>query len=102
MTKNTHLEHPEDVILSGDLTVLNWFNSTDVWNGANLSAKIDGAPAIVWGTNPATGNYFVGTKSVFNKKLIKINESHEDIDNNHTGNVATILQELMAYFKVIL
>ena len=49
MTKNTHLEHPEDVILSGDLTVLNWFNSTDVWDGANLSAKIDGSPAIVWG-----------------------------------------------------
>ena len=88
MTKNTHLEHPEDVILSGDLTVLNWFNSTDVWDGANLSAKIDGAPAIVWGTNPATGNYFVGTKSVFNKKLIKINESHEDIDKNHTGTVS--------------
>ena len=91
MTKNTHLEHPEDVILSGDLTVLNWFNSTDVWDGANLSVKIDGSPAIVWGTNPATGNYFVGTKSVFNKKLIKINESHEDIDKNHTGNVAAIL-----------
>jgi len=97
MTKNTHLEHPEDVILSGDLTVLSWFNSTDVWNGANLSAKIDGSPAIVWGTNPATGNYFVGTKSVFNKKLIKINESHEDIDKNHTGNVATILHECFDY-----
>ena len=97
MTKNTHLEHPEDVILSGDLSVLSWFNSTDVWNGANLSAKIDGSPAIVWGTNPATGNYFVGTKSVFNKKLIKINESHEDIDKNHTGNVATILHECFDY-----
>ena len=101
MTKNTHLEHPEDVILSGDLTVLNWFNSTDVWNGANLSAKIDGSPAIVWGTNPATGNYFVGTKSVFNKKLIKINESHEDIDKNHTGNVATILHECFDYLPRI-
>ena len=101
MTKNTHLEHPEDVILSGDLTVLSWFNSTDVWNGANLSAKIDGAPAIVWGTNPATGNYFVGTKSVFNKKLIKINESHEDIDNNHTGNVATILHGCFDYLPRI-
>ena len=93
MTKNTHLEHPEDVILSGDLTVLSWFNSTDVWNGANLSAKIDGSPAIVWGTNPATGNYFVGTKSVFNKKLIKINESHEDINTNHKGEVAEILHD---------
>ena len=28
---------------------------------------------------------------MFNKKLIKINESHEDIDKNHEGNVAHIL-----------
>ena len=60
-------------------------------NPGTLSVKIDGAPAIVWGTNPATGNFFVGTKSVFNKVKIKINESHEDIDNNHEGNVAQIL-----------
>jgi uncharacterized protein Veg len=33
----------------------------------------------------------VGTKSVFNKVKIKINESHEDIDANHEGNVAQIL-----------
>jgi hypothetical protein len=84
--KNTHLEHPEDTILTGDLSVLDWF----VTEGT-LSVKIDGAPAIVWGTNPATGNFFVGTKSVFNKVKIKINESHEDIDVNHEGNVAQIL-----------
>ena len=86
--KNTHIEHPEDSILNGDLTVLDWFTS----NG-KISAKIDGAPAIVWGRNPAAGNFFVGTKSVFNKKLIKINESHEDIDRNHNGNVADILHK---------
>jgi hypothetical protein len=84
--KNTHLEHPEDTILTGDLSILDWF----VTEGT-LSVKIDGAPAIVWGTNPATGNFFVGTKSVFNKVKIKINESHEDIDANHEGNVAQIL-----------
>ena len=84
--KNTHLEHPEDTILNGDLTVLDWFV-----NPGTLSVKIDGAPAIVWGTNPATGKFFVGTKSVFNKVKIKINESHEDIDANHDGNVAQIL-----------
>ena len=84
--QNKHLEHPEDCVISGDLNVLNWFTA----NG-NISAKIDGSPAIVWGTNPATNLFFVGTKSVFNKKLIKINQSHEDIDNNHTGQVATIL-----------
>ena len=84
--QNKHLEHPEDSVLSGDLNVLNWFTA----NG-NISAKIDGSPAIVWGTNPSTNLFFVGTKSVFNKKLIKINHSHADIDNNHQGQVATIL-----------
>ena len=88
--KNTHIEHPEDSVLNGDLSVLNWFTE----NG-KISAKIDGAPAIVWGRNPKTENFFVGTKSVFNKRLIKINESHEDIDRNHDGNVATILHECL-------
>ncbi len=84
--KNTHLQHPEDSILTGDLSALDWLLSD-----GDLSVKIDGAPAIVWGTNPATGNFFVGTKSVFNKKLIKINETHDDIDRNHSGVVADIL-----------
>ena len=84
--KNTHLEHPEDSILTGDLSVLDWFTA-----GGDLSVKIDGAPAVVFGKNPATGRFFVGTKSVFNKVKIKINESHEDIDANHSGNVAEIL-----------
>jgi hypothetical protein len=84
--KNTHLQHPEDSILTGDLSVLDWFV-----NPGHLSVKIDGAPAIVFGTNPATGKFFVGTKSVFNKVKIKINHSHEEIDQNHTGQVAVIL-----------
>ena len=84
--KNTHLHHPEDSILTGDLSVLDWFLAE-----SELSVKIDGAPAIVWGTNPATGNFFVGTKSVFNKVKIKINETHDDIDRNHSGVVADIL-----------
>ena len=84
--KNTHLQHPEDSILSGDLSVLDWFLAE-----SELSVKIDGAPAIVWGTNPQTKKFFVGTKSVFNKKIIKINETHDDIDRNHSGVVADIL-----------
>ena len=86
MTKNLHLEHPEDDILTGNLNVLDW-----ILDVKNLSVKYDGSPAIVWGRNPATGNQFVGTKSVFNKVKIKINENHEDIDRNHSGIVATIL-----------
>ena len=90
--KNTHLQHPEDSILSGDLTALDWLLSD-----GDLSVKIDGAPAIVWGTNPATDKFFVGTKSVFNKKLIKINETHDDIDRNHSGVVANILHHCFDY-----
>jgi hypothetical protein len=90
--KNLHIEHPEDTILTGDLSVLDSFLSE-----GHLSVKIDGAPAIVWGTNPANGNFFVGTKSVFNKVKIKINESHQDIDANHVGNVADILHKCFDY-----
>jgi hypothetical protein len=72
--KNTHLEHAEDTILTGDLSVLDWFV-----NPGTLSVKIDGAPAVVWGTNPENGKFFVGTKSVFNKKKIKICYTQEDV-----------------------
>ena len=92
MTKNLHLEHVEDTILTGDLSVLDCLLTEGY-----LSVKIDGSPAIVWGQNPATGNFFVGTKSVFNKIKIKINESHQDIDANHTGEVATILHKCFDY-----
>jgi hypothetical protein len=92
MTKILHIEHPEDTILTGDTSFLQSIKSD-----FNLSVKIDGAPAIVWGINPATGNFFVGTKSVFNKVKIKINESHQDIDTNHTGEVADILHKCFDY-----
>lgn len=89
--KNTHLEHPEDAILndgrSGARNVLRFLRERN----SNLSVKYDGAPAVVFGTCPATGKFFVGTKSVFNKKKIKINYSHFDISQNHEGNVASIL-----------
>ena len=84
--KNTHLEHPEDEILTGNLDVLDWFTAA-----GTLSTKIDGSPAIVWGTNPATGKFFVGTKAVFNKVKIRIAHNHEEIDQFYDGEVAEIL-----------
>ena len=90
--KNTHLQHPEDSILTGDLSVLDWFVTP-----GNLSVKIDGAPAVCWGTNPANGKWFVGTKSIFNKVKIKIAHSHEEIDKFYVGNVAEILHLCFDY-----
>ena len=62
MTNIKHIEHPEDVILTGDLDILGWFQSA-----GRLSVKIDGAPAIVWGRCPVTGRQFVGTKYLIRK-----------------------------------
>ena len=84
--QNIHLEHPEDTILTGDLSVLDWFIAE-----GKLSVKMDGAPAIVWGKDPETGTFFIGTKAVFNKKKIRIAHNHEEIDTFYEGNVAEIL-----------
>ena len=90
--KNTHIEHPEDSILTGDLSVLDWFTAR-----GHLSVKIDGAPAIVWGIDPATDTFFVGTKAVFNKKKLRIAHSHDEIDQHYEGNVANILHSCFDY-----
>ena len=50
--KNLHIQHPEDSILTGDLSVLDAF-SNRMHN--SYSVKIDGSPAIVWGVNPDNG-----------------------------------------------
>ena len=84
--QNKHLEHPEDTILTGDHSVLDWFVTP-----GTLSVKIDVAPAIVWGIDPACGEFFVGTKAVFNKKKIRIAHNHEEIDQFYDGQVADIL-----------
>ena len=87
--KNLHLEHPEDTILTGDLSVLDAFA-----NGMknSYSVKIDGSPAIIWGTNPENGKFFVGTKSVFNKRTPKVNYTVQDIERNHPDfNLQSIL-----------
>ena len=96
MTKNLHLDHPEDLALTGDLSCLDWFTAP-----GHLSLKIDGSPSLVFGTNPATGKFFCSTKSAFNKIKIKINHSHEEIDQNHTGEVARILHLCFDYLPHI-
>ena len=97
MTKNLHIEHPEDSILTGDLSVLDAFLMPLL-----LSLKIDGAPSIVWGRNPATGLQFVGTKSVFNKNKILICETPSDIEKHYAHKPALlhILMACMAYLPI--
>ncbi len=92
--KNLHLEHLEDEVLNngvkGTRGAINFLQSLrdmlagNVKSSVNVTVKWDGAPAIFAGINPENGQFFVGTKGVFNKNA-KINYSHEDIDRNHPG-----------------
>ena len=92
--KNLHLEHLEDEVLNngvvGTRGALNFLQSLrDMLAGSskssvNVTVKWDGAPAIFAGINPENGQFFVGTKGVFNKNA-KINYTIDDIDRNHPG-----------------
>ena len=88
-----HLFHPEDTILTGDLSVFD-----DLYGrSSHISLKMDGSPAIVWGTY--RDKFFVSTKSAFNKKKIKLCYTPEDIDF-HFGNqwdLADILYLCLKY-----
>ncbi len=98
--KNTHIEHLEDDIINyganGGRNAVNFLKSIrDMLVGnssgkVNVSVKWDGAPAIICGTNPENGKFFVGTKSVFNVTP-KVNYNSSDIKRNHEGNLATKL-----------
>ena len=93
--QNKHLEHPEDVAIQSKQhlnQVIDYYRAIGR-SSHHITVKYDGAPAIVFGTNPENGQFFVGTKSVFNKRKIKINYTHSDIERYHgdTPHVASIL-----------
>ena len=106
--KNTHLEHLEDDIINrgsdGGRNAVNFLKSVrNMLAGSssgrvNMSVKWDGAPAIICGTNPENGKFFVGTKSVFNKTP-KINYTPADISKNHSGPVALKLNACLRDLK---
>ena len=81
--KNLHLEHIEDEVFNNGIVgareSINFVQSLrDMLSGSSdssvdVTVKFDGAPAIFVGTDPSDGEFFVGTKGIFNKnpKLIK-------------------------------
>jgi len=106
--KNTHLEHVEDDIINrgskGGQNAINFLSSIrDMLAGSssskvNMSVKWDGAPAIICGTNPENGQFFVGTKAVFNVTP-KINYTTSDIRRNHSGELANKLSIALRELK---
>ena len=90
--KRPHLEHIEDLILYDGFDcgkrVVDYFRALLVTlkgsstESLSVSVKWDGAPAVVCGTHPETGKFFVATKSAFAKNA-KVNYTKKDIANNH-------------------
>jgi len=74
-SKNTHMTHIEDKVIYGGVkgtreAILALRSLRDMLKGehdGSVSVKWDGAPAIIAGTDPRDGKFFVGTKGVFNK-----------------------------------
>jgi len=99
--KNLHMEHLEDEVLNGGVAgargAINFLQGLrDMLAGSsassvNVTVKWDGAPAVFAGINPENDQFFVGTKGVFAKNA-KINYTDTDIDNNHSGGLASKLK----------
>jgi LysM repeat protein len=109
MSKNTHLEHLEDSILldgkngaSDAFKFLDLLAKTFMGKGTNsfkVTTKWDGAPAIFCGHYPGTDNFFVGTKSVFNKDAkINFSESDVDVNHGHAPGLVSKLKDALKYF----
>ena len=89
---NTHQQHPEDTILTGDLRAVR-----DLYSRGHVSLKIDGAPSVVWGH--FNGQFFVCTKAAFNKKKVRLCYNSEDIHTHfgHQEDVADMLFLMLKY-----
>jgi len=82
--KRTHLEHIEDIIITdghvGGQAVVEYFRGLLLtlkgtsYRSNECVSQVDGAPAVVCGTNPDNGRFFVGTKSVSQKHLRSITQ----------------------------
>lgn len=108
MSKLLHLEHVEDYALEGNFVQaidvigetsvrLSEFHRYGKVSHLKISTKYDGAPAIVFGINPENGKFFIGTKSVFNKRIPKICYDEEDIDL-HYGDKPNLAEKLKSAF----
>jgi hypothetical protein len=107
--KRTHLEHIEDIIITdgyvGGQAVVEYFRGLLLTlkgtssEAMSVSVKWDGAPAVVCGTNPDNGQFFVGTKSVFSQTP-KINYTKKDIAANHgTDELGQKLLKCLVHLK---
>ena len=110
-SKNTHLEHLEDLVFNkgyaGAEEAVNYIDSLrhmlaeGTGTTTKLTVKWDGSPAVICGTDPADGKFFVGTKSVFAKGEPKLCKSNRDIEKFYGGQpeLAEMLVSALKYLS---
>jgi hypothetical protein len=110
-SKNTHLEHLEDLLFNkgwaGAQEALNYIDSLrrmlaeGTGTTTQLTVKWDGSPAIICGTDPEDGKFFVGTKSVFSKTQPKRCKSTKDIEQwyGHEPTLSAMLDAALKYLR---
>ena len=103
-----HLEHLEDEMLNygtdGCMAAVSFLKELRKMlgqqeNSGFMQTKWDGAPSVICGTDPQTGMFFVGTKSVFAKTNPKLCYSEEQIDGWYEGDLAEKLKFSLRYFS---
>ena len=110
IVKLKHLEHIEDEMLNygseGCMAAVRFMNElTKMIGGASntgfLQTKWDGAPSVVCGVDPDSGDFFVGNKSVFNKEEPKMCFEEADIEYYYSDKpgLAEKLSASLKYFS---
>ena len=110
IVKLKHLEHIEDEMLNygteGCEAAVRFMEELVKMLGGSASSgsiqtKWDGAPSVVCGTDPSSGKFFVGNKSVFNKDEPKICFTDSDIEFYYSDKpgLAEKLYASLKYFK---
>jgi len=99
--KNTHMTHIEDRVIYGGVkgardAILALRSLRDMLAGSakgstDVTVKWDGAPAVFAGIDPNDGKFFVAKKGIFNKNP-KVYKSHEDIEEDTSGDLSTKLK----------
>lgn len=110
-SKNVHLEHLEDLVFNqgyaGAIAALDYVESLrhmlaeGTGTTTKLTVKWDGSPAIICGTDPKDGRFFVGTKSVFAKTEPKVCKTARDIEKFYGDqpDLAAILTSALQHLK---
>ena len=108
VTQLKHLEHLEDEMLNygveGCMAAVSFLKELRNMLGQQestgfMQTKWDGAPSVICGTDPKSGMFFVGTKSVFAKTQPKLCFVDSQIDEWYEGDLAKKLKYSLKYFS---